>query len=59
MDTAEKAQHFAESVSFVFCSELAVCCSWLHLLTAADALHVSPKLDKVRVLLHTVQWLLR
>ncbi len=27
MDSAERAQHFAESISFVFCSQLAVCCS--------------------------------
>ncbi len=42
MDTAERAQHFAESVSFVCHSQLAVCCSWLrHLLTAADTIHIS------------------
>ncbi len=28
MDTAEIEQHVAESASFVFCSQLARCCSW-------------------------------
>ncbi len=43
MDTAERAQHFAESISFV-------CCRWLqHLLPAADTIHVSLNLEKVMV----------
>ncbi len=50
METAERAQHFAESVGFVFCSH------WL--CVAADTIQASPKLEKVSLLSHIVLQLL-
>ncbi len=58
METAERAQHVAESVSFACCSQLAVCYCWLQHLLMTDIIQASPKLEKVHAPLRTVPWLL-